>query len=109
MPYLPAAILLDGKHPGEVVAYKLLCAPFLATGDTLSSITSFDVQSGLTLTPSGKPAPAIDDDTDLVFWVGGGTSGTTYAGEIKVATAAGETLVINWTIEVLDPSPGVPA
>jgi hypothetical protein len=108
MPYTPAAVQLEGQHPLEVLDHALDFAAQIPTGDSLSSIVAFHVAAGLTLTPSGTAAPAISG-TAVAFWLGGGTSGTTYAGEVRVATANGRTLVANFQIAITDPAPGVPA
>lgn len=107
MTYRPAAVQLEAKHPREAVDYALDFARRLQTGDDLDSIDSFDVESGITLTPSGKTAPAISGTT-VVFWLGGGTAGSTYAGEVKVTTAAGRELVACFEIEIVDPAPTLP-
>lgn len=107
MTYRPAAVQMEAKHPREAVSYALDFARWLATGDSLASIDSFDVDSGLTLTPSGKASPAIVGTT-VAFWLGGGADGTTYAGEIKVTTADGEELVASFAIEIVDPAPNLP-
>jgi hypothetical protein len=108
MAYSPAAVQLEGQHPREVVDHALNFANQIPSGDSLATIADFDVASGLTLTPSGKAAPAISG-TQVVFWLGGGTSGVTYAGEVVVTTTNGRTLVANFEITITDPAPSVPA
>lgn len=107
MPYRPAAVLLEAKHPREVTDYALDFADQLPADDALDTIDSFDVESGLTLTPSGKAAPDIVGTT-VAFWLGGGTHGTTYAGELKVTSTGGRELVANFAIEIVDPAPTLP-
>jgi hypothetical protein len=41
----------------------------------------------------------------VVFWLSGGTSGSTYTIEVKVTTTAGRTLVADLEITVTDPTP----
>jgi hypothetical protein len=109
MTYRPAPVLLEAKHPREEVNYKIPFAPWLEDGEALSGTPEIAVQTGLTLTPAGRPAPTAVDGTDLVFWLGGGESGATYQGEILAATTGGgPLLVVSFVIEVYDPTPAVP-
>ena len=107
MSYTPAAVQLEGQHPLEVLDHALDFASQIPTGDSLTGSPVVDVEAGLTLTPSGTAAPAISGTT-VAFWLGGGTAGTTYAGEVRVTTANGRTLVANFEIAIADPAPGVP-
>ncbi len=107
MTYRPAAVMLEAKHPREAVDYALDFTNWIADGDSLATIDSFDVDDGLTLTPSGRAAPDIDGTT-VVFWLGDGTDGSTYSGEIKVTTSGGREVVACFQIEVVDPAPNLP-
>lgn len=104
MSYLPRAVELEGKHPSEILDYALDFAGWLVGAETLASISSVTVATGLTLTPSGKPTPAIAG-TEVVFWVSAGTHGQTYAVEVVVVTSGGRTLVADASIAVIDPTP----
>jgi len=108
MTYRPSAVLLPAKHPREELDYRIPFGPWLAAGETIPSTPSIDVQTGLTLTPAGRPAPTMADGTDLVFWLGGGTAGASYELEILATTTAGRKLVVSCSIEVVDPTPAVP-
>jgi hypothetical protein len=104
MTYVPRLVELDGKHPLEVVDYPLEFDDQLVGAETISAITSVTVTTGLTLTPSGKPSPAISGDA-VVFWVGGGTHGETYTVQVVITTSGGRTLVADASITVTDPTP----
>jgi hypothetical protein len=106
MTYRPGPVMLDAQHPREELDHALPFSRWLAEGETIASFT-LDVQTGLTLTPSGRPAPTVIDG-NLVFWLGGGTSGTTYQGEALGATSEGRKFVVSFLIEVYDPTPLVP-
>ena len=103
MSYSPRVVVLEGKHPSEVVDYALDFDDWLVGAETLSAITSVTVGSGITL-GSGGQAPAISGTT-VVFWLSGGTTGTTYAIEVIVTTSGGRTLVVDCQITVTDPTP----
>jgi len=102
MSYTPRPIVLEGKHPSEVVDYSLDFAGWLVGAETLSAITSVTPGSGITL--GGSPPPAISGTT-VVWWLSGGTTGTTYAVEVIVTTSGGRTLVADCQITITDPSP----
>ena len=103
MPYSPRTVELEAKHPSEILDYSLDFDDWLATAETLSTC-SVTVGSGLTLTPSGKPAPAISG-TLVTWWVSGGTHGNSYPIEVTVTTSGGRTLVADASITVTDPTP----
>jgi hypothetical protein len=102
MAFSPARVLLEGKHPGEVLDYTANFAAWLPSGDTLATLVSCTASAGITVASS--PAPAIVGAT-VVFWLSGGTSGSTYTIEVKVTTTAGRTLVADLEITVTDPTP----
>jgi hypothetical protein len=108
MSYTPAPVQLDGQAPTEVTDHALNFADQIPTGDSLTGSPTVVVASGITLTPSTKPAPAVSGTT-VVFWLSGGTHGTTYEGRVTVATTNGRTLVAGFLIAVIDPAPNVPA
>jgi hypothetical protein len=102
MSYSPRLVVLEGKHPAEVVDYALDFAGWLVGAETLATLTSCTATTGLTV--AGSPtAPAISGDT-VVFWLSGGTSGTTYRVEVVVVTSGGRTLVADAEITVTDPT-----
>ena len=93
-------IALREQHPGDVLDHALAFADWL-DGDTLSTV-AVAVASGITI--GASPAPAISGD-DVVFWLSGGTTGTSYAVEVTVTTAGGRTRVQDCSIEIVDPTP----
>lgn len=96
-------IQLQSQHPGDVLDHAVSFTSWLDTGDALTGSPVVVVQSGLTLTPSGRPAPAIAG-ADVVFWLSGGVSGTTYNVELTVATTGGRTRVVDCAIAITDPT-----
>jgi hypothetical protein len=93
-------IQLQEQHPGDILDHAIAFADWL-DGDDLSTV-AVTVQSGLTL--GSSPAPAISGD-DVVFWLRGGTTGTTYAVQVTVTTTGGRTRVIDCQIAITDPTP----
>lgn len=108
MSYRPHAVLLPGKHPAEEIDVGLPLSRWLMEGETLAS-WDLDWEPGIVLTPQGRPAPSVSDASLFVFWLGGGTSGATYQGELGFRTSEGRYLVVSMLIEVIDPTPAVPA
>lgn len=102
MSYTPRLVVLEGKHPSEVVDYSIDFADWLVGSETLSAISSCTAGSGITV--GGSPAPTITGDA-VVFWLSGGTTVTSYAIEIVVTTSGGRTLVVDCQITVTDPTP----
>lgn len=102
MSYSPRLVVLEGKHPAEVVDYALDFAGWLVGEETLATLTSCTATTGLTV--GSSPAAAISGDT-VVFWLTGGTSGTTYQVAVVVVTSGGRTLVADAEITVTDPTP----
>lgn len=96
-------IQLREQHPGDVLDHAVAFADWLDT-DELTGSPAVVVSAGITLTPAGKPAPAISGD-DVVFWLSGGTTGTTYNVEVTVTTTGGRTRVVDCQITVTDPTP----
>ena len=94
-------IQLREQHPGDVLDHALPFADWL-DGDELATLAVV-VSAGITLGTGGK-APAISGD-DVVFWLSGGVSGTTYAVEVTVTTTGGRTRVVDCQITVTDPTP----
>lgn len=78
--------------PADIADYALDFVSVLATAETISSITSVTVPTGLTLTPPGKAAPAISG-TKVVFWLTGGTVGTVYDVSATIVSSGGRTYV----------------
>lgn len=102
MSYSPRLVVLEGKHPSEVVDYSLDFDDWLVGAETIATLTSCTAATGITV--GSSPAPAISGTT-IVFWLSGGTSGTAYLGETVIVTSGGRTLVADWQITVTDPSP----
>lgn len=102
MTYTPRLLALEAKHPSETVDYSIPLSPWLPTGDTAASLTSCTATTGLTIASS--PAPSVASDT-LTFWVSGGTSGATYFIQAVFVTTGGRTLVADFQITVVDPTP----
>jgi hypothetical protein len=97
-----AIIELRTQHPGDVLDHAVSFADWL-DGDTLAT-PAVVVSAGITLTPVGKPGPAIVGDA-VVFWLAGGASGTTYTAEVTVITTGGRTKVQDCQIQIVDPTP----
>jgi hypothetical protein len=102
MAYYPRLIALEGKHPGDVVDYRLRYTNWLADEETLTSQV-VTAEAGITLGTGGNAA-AISGD-DVVFWLSGGTTGAAYAVQITVTTSDGRTLVADCSVTVTDPTP----
>jgi ssDNA-binding replication factor A large subunit len=94
-------IQLREQHPGDVLDHAVAFADWL-DGDNLAT-KAVVASTGITL-GSGAKAPAISGD-DVVFWLSGGTSGTTYTVEVTVTTTGGRTRVVDCQITVTDPTP----
>lgn len=94
-------VVLRGQHPGDVLDHAIDCADWLATGDALSTVA---VAADAGITVGSSPAPAISG-TSVVFWLSGGTTGTTYNVQVTITTTGGRTKVIDCTIEIEDPTP----
>jgi hypothetical protein len=94
-------IQLREQHPGDVLDHAVAFADWL-DGDELATLAVV-AGAGITLGTGGK-APAISGD-DVVFWLSGGVSGTTYAVEVTVTTTGGRTRVVDCQITVTDPTP----
>lgn len=95
-----ATIQFREQHPDDVLDHVVGFATWL-DGDTLTGTPTVTAGAGLT---TDTPAPAIDGD-DVVLWVSGGTSGTTYDVEVKVSTTGGRTKVVDCQIAIIDPTP----
>lgn len=100
--YTPRLVVLEGKHPSEVVDYPIDLSPWLPDGDTVSTLTSCTAGAGITV--AGSPAPAVAAGI-LTFWLSGGTTGVTYYIQAVFVTAGGRTLVADFQITVTDPTP----
>lgn len=110
MTYRPGLILLEAQHPLEHLDYAIPFGRWLAAGETIASVAdvTIAVQPGLTLTPAGRPAPALTAQFALVFSLGGGVAGSTYEIEILAITSSSRRLVVSCSIEIVDPTPLVP-
>ena len=93
-------IQLREQHPGDVLDHAVQFADWLDT-DELSTV-AVTVSAGITL--GSSPAPAISGD-DVVFWLSGGTTGTTYFAQVTVTTTGGRTRVVDCQIPITDPTP----
>lgn len=107
MTYIPVPVQIPGKHPLEEVDVGLPLSRWLMEGETVSS---FDIvwEPGITLTPPNRPTPAITNAGLIVFWLGDGTDGATYQGEVRFRTSEGRFLVVPMIIRVVNPTPNVP-
>ena len=108
MIYIPVPVEIPGKHPLEEVDVGVPLSGWLMEGETVSS---FDLvwEPGITLTPENRPSPAISNAGLFVFWLGGGTAGATYQGEVRFRSSEGRFLVVSMIIRVVNPTPQVPA
>jgi len=88
------------QHPGDELDHAVEFGTWLGD-DTLSTL-AVTIDSGITLGSSAK-APAISG-TDVVLWLSGGASGTTYDGEVTVTTAGLRTKVQAFRVAVTDPA-----
>ena len=90
------------KQPSETRTYSMLFNNLLATGETISSITSVtsELRGGGTsdLTISGETISG----TAINFSIAGGTHGKVYRIEVKVVTSASETLEGDGILSVSD-------
>jgi hypothetical protein len=85
--------------PNEILDYAWDFAPDLAVGETITTKT-VTVPTGLTLSPAGKPAPAIVGST-VVFWLTGGTLNSTYDITVHIVTSAGREYDLTDTLWIL--------
>ena len=86
--------------PDEILDYAFDFGPRLDVGETISNPTVLPV-TGLTITPAGKPAPAVSGST-VVVWITGGTLDQTYNVTCRVDTSGGRTLDLTaelWMLE----------
>jgi hypothetical protein len=94
-------IQLREQHPGDVLDHAVAFADWLDNDELATQVVV--AGAGITL-GSGAKAPAISGD-DVVFWLSGGTSGTTYTVEVTVTTTGGRTKVQDCQILIVDPTP----
>jgi len=79
------------KQPSEVLQLTMGFANLLATGETISSITSIAIElRGGGVSDVTVYNEAVSGDT-VVFWVSGGTNNTKHRIEIVVVTSLGQT------------------
>ena len=87
------------KQPSEVVTFSMDFTNLLASGETLSSVTS------VTPTPTG---PTISGEvvngaaTGVDFSISGGTDGASYRIEATVVTSASNTRICDGILKVKD-------
>lgn len=98
---MPQIIEMEPQHPGDGLDHAVAFGDWLE-GDDLATC-AVAVQSGITLGSNAK-APAISGD-DVVLWLSGGTSGTSYDVAVTVTTAGGRTKVQDCRITITDPTP----
>jgi hypothetical protein len=94
-------IEIRSQHPGDVLDHAVAFGDWLEA-DTLATV-SVVAAAGITL-GTGAKAPAIAGD-DVVLWLSGGTSGTSYNVAVTVTTAGGRTKVQDCRITITDPTP----
>lgn len=75
------------KDPLAVLDYALDWSAWLQAGETLSTAT---VTADAGLTVQASPAPGING-SKVVWWLSGGTAGTTYGIEVEVTTSQNRT------------------
>ena len=92
---------LRDQHPGDNLDHAVAFADWLDGDELASQVVT--ASAGITLGTGGK-APSIVGD-DVVFWLTGGTSGTTYTVEVTVTTTGGRTRVVDCAIAISDPTP----
>jgi hypothetical protein len=76
---------LPPKAPAAVLDYQMDWSNWLAAGETISS-ADVSAATGLTVNPAGK-ATSVAAGV-VTFWLGGGTSGATYAVTVTVTTGS---------------------
>jgi hypothetical protein len=74
---------LPPKAPAAVLDYQMDWSAWLAQGETISS-ADVSAGAGITVNPAGKATSFAGGV--VTFWLGGGTSGTTYAVTVTVTT-----------------------
>jgi hypothetical protein len=90
------------KQPSEVRQYTMDFANTLATGETISTITSVSIElRGGGLSDVTVYNEAVSGDT-IVFWVSGGTDGQTHRIEIVVVTNVGQTIEGDGLLSIRD-------
>lgn len=98
---MPQIIQLKPQHPGDNLDHAVQFGGWLGT-DELATVAVV-AQAGITL-GTGPKAPVIVGD-DVVLWLSGGTSGTTYTIEVTVTTTGARTRVQDCAILILDATP----
>jgi hypothetical protein len=101
MTYVPVIVVLIPKHPLEEIDYPVSLDPWLDDAET-ATLASIDFDPGITLGTGGKLA-AVSAGF-LTFWLSGGTHGSTYLGQAVLSTSGSRTLVIDFSISVIDPT-----
>jgi hypothetical protein len=76
---------LPAKAPAAVLDYQVDWSAWLAPGETISS-ADVSADSGITVNPPGKTTGTSGGV--VTFWLGGGSSGVTYAVTVTVTTNA---------------------
>lgn len=74
------------KDPDAVLDYKFDWSSWLASGETISTI-SVAADSGLTVDSSSR----TDTNTSVTAWLSGGTVGQTYGVRCRVTTSESRT------------------
>lgn len=101
MTYTPSLVILANKHPLEDIDYPVSLDPWLDDAET-ATLASIDFDAGITLGTGGKTAAVAAGI--LTFWLSGGTHGSTYLGQAVLSTSGSRTLVIDFSISVIDPT-----
>lgn len=76
---------MPSKAPAAILDYQMDWSGWLAAGETISS-ADVSADAGITVNPPGKSTGIANGV--VTFWLGGGTSGTTYNVTVTVTTSA---------------------
>lgn len=96
------------KQPSERRKITMDFTNTLATGETISSITSITSEllgggaSDLTIPAVGYSNTINSDANKILLWVEGGTDGSTYRVEVQVVTTVGQKLEGDGILRVTD-------
>lgn len=91
---------LAPQQTTEERPHRIKLANWLQPGDSIASIDATTL-TGIAQ-PAGKPDPLVEAGANIVFWLGGGTSGTTATGYHQFTTASGEVMRVNFQLSIAD-------
>jgi len=86
------------KQPGEKRQFSMDFSSLMATAEAITSVSVTSTPTGLTITDEEIGS----DDQSATMWIEDGTHLKTYTIEVTVVTDAGQTLVGDGKLKVLD-------